>query len=216
MPFSLTHVAEQLFAALANEQSNRMPFLSVCGLTEHADLSYVASVRDFAFCEGCLNDFGGKKFDGASRVDVVVRLRAGVAAAFELKLGATRLTKKRVNEEWLQPCEPSHDGKRWKGSMMAILDRRFSKPIPRNLFVATNGEKEEKVRLERDWFVVARQVTLKSWETSPPDFGRHVRQVSIENVVHELGGKNDFNALVQRQLKMDFYEEWIASAKVTE
>jgi hypothetical protein len=207
---SLTHLAESLFATMANE--NRMPFLSVCGLTEFANLDYVASVSDFAFCEGTLDRFGGRAFDGASRVDVVVRLRAGAAAAFELKLGETRLAKTRVDEEWLRPCEPSHDGRRWRGNMMAILDRRFLGPVPQDLFVTTT---RDKVVLERDWFVVARQGTLDSWKTSPPNFGPHVRQVSFENVVHKLGGKDAFNGLVRRELEMDFYEDWIAAARGT-
>jgi len=75
----------------------------------------------------------------------------------------------------------------------------------------------DKVVLERHWFVVAHQNTLNSWKMSPPDFGAHVGQVSFENVVHELGGKNAFNRLVQRlvrrELGRDFYEEWIAPVK---
>ena len=209
MPLSLTHLAESLFVEMANQK--RSAFLSVCGLTEFADLDYVARVPEFAFCEGRLARFGDRIFDGASRVDVVVRLRAGTAAAFELKLGTTGLAKTNV-EKWLKHCAVSHGGRRWKGSMMAILDRRFPKPVPQNLFVKTT---DDQVLLERDWFVVARQRTLNSWKNSPPNFGDHARQVSFESVVHELGGKSAFNALVRKQLEIDFYDAWIASTKGT-
>lgn len=205
MSLSLTHFAESLFAAMANE--SRESVLAACGLTTVADPELVKGADQMAFCHVGLESFSGKSFDRASQVDVVFRVRDGLAVAFELKLGRTRLDKTRVDEEWLRPCETSHGGRRWRGNMMAILDRRFPGPPPDDLAVQV---KSGRLVLLREWVVVARQETLESWRMTPPEFGSHVAQVSFESVIEAFGGKIAFNDLVRRQLDIDYFDKWVA------
>ena len=206
MTISLTHFAETIFAAMVNE--HREAFLSLCKLADVADLKYVRTVKTLASCEAKLEPYGGKAFDGASRVDVVVRLRKDHAAAFELKLGLTRLNEKRV-DEWMQQCQTSHEGRRWRGNMMAILERRFPKPMAGELTAIVG---EEQLRLERDWFVVARRVILQPWKDNDvlSKASSHIKSLAFEDVVENFGGKEAFNDLIRRMLEIDFYDEWIS------
>lgn len=203
MPIALTHFAEKVFAAMVNK--HRDAFLSLCGLTDEADADFVHAVPELAACEVRFEKFGGRAFDGASRVDVVVRLGRDRAVPFELKLGSTRLNKARINGEWLAPSQPSHDDQRWKGNMMAILDRRFSEPVPDELIVKVEGER---LTLTRTWFVITRRQTLKAWKTSPPGLAEHVRFRAFEDVVQSFGGQNAFNRMVREMLDFDFYSKW--------
>lgn len=212
MLITLTHVAEKVFAAMVNKQ--RDAFLSLCGLTEEADADFVHAVDELAVCEVPFERFGGRTFDGASRVDVVVRLARDRAVPFELKLGRTRLNKARINDEWLAHCRPSHDDRRWKGNMMAILDRRFSesvhddlmvKSVPDDLMVKIEGAR---ITLTRNWFVITRRQTLKAWQTSQPGFAEHVRFQAFEDVVDRCGGQNAFNPMIREMLDFDFYSKW--------
>src|SRR5438105_2092983 len=109
MNFSLSHIAEPLFAEMINR--NREGFLRRCNLFDQADLDFVRSFPVIAECDARLERFGGRGFDGKSRVDVVVRLRKDLATGFELKLGQTGLDKNIVNK-WLAPCTPSHKDRR--------------------------------------------------------------------------------------------------------
>ncbi len=204
MPIALTHIGEEVFAALVNKQ--RDAFLDFCGLTDEADADFVKAVPELAACEVRFEPFGGRVFDGASRVDVVVRLRRDRAVPFELKLGSTRLNKARINDEWLAPCQPSsHTDRRWKGNVMAILDRRFSVPVPDDLIVKIEGEP---ITLTRNWFVITRRQTPKAWETSPPGFAEHVRFRAFKDVVDRCGGQNAFNPMIPEMLDFDFYSKW--------
>ncbi len=203
MPIALTHIAEKVFAKMVNK--HRDAFLSFCGLKDKADADFVKAVPELAACEVRFEKFGGRAFDGASRIDVVVRLGPDRAVPFELKLGSTRLNKARINGEWLAPCQPSHDGLRWKGNMMAILDRRFSGDVPDELAVKVEGER---ITLTRNWFVITRRQTLKAWKTSRPDFGEHVDFRAFDDVVDRCGGQNEFNPMIREMLDFDFYSKW--------
>jgi hypothetical protein len=204
MAISLPYLAEVLFAAMVNRR--RDEFFALSELDRFADLDFVRAAPEIASREVPLARFAGKAFDGASRIDVVVRLRPGVATAFELKLGTTRLSKSRVDEEWLACCVPSHNDRRWKGNMMAILERRFSRPVDAELAVDLNGER---LVLTPMWFVVARRATLSAWETACPAFSENVRRLAFEQVVESFGGREPFNTLVAETLAIDFYREWV-------
>jgi hypothetical protein len=128
-----------------------------------------------------------------------------VATAFELKLGTTRLSKSRVDDEWLACCTSSHNDERWKGNMMAILDRRFSLPVDGDLTVELDGARHV---LTPTWFLVARRSTLSAWKSACPAFSENVRRLAFEDVVEGFGGREPFNALVAEILAIDFYREW--------
>ncbi len=209
MAVSLTHIAEPIFAAIVNRI--REPFLDLCGLREQADLDFVRSVPELATCEAKLEPLGSRSFDGASRVDVLVRLRKGHAVAFELKLGTTRLSRSRIDEEWLRTCVPTHDNQRWGGNMMAILDRRFSESVPDELFATIEtgkGRSRERLLLSRFWFVVTRDEILSQWHTSSPSFSEFVRYCSFEDVVNRFGSQAEFNSLVHEMLNFDYHSVW--------
>lgn len=204
MALSISHIAEDIFARMANEK--RDAFLEVTGLAAEADTAFVHALPELASCEAQIEPMGGRSFDGASRVDVVVRLRPGVAAGFELKLGTARLTKRRFDGEWLQPCAPSHADRRWSGNVMAALDRRFGNHVADELAVKVDGER---LQLIRPWFLVARKGVLKALRNDPPSFGSAVRQLAFEDVVAHFGGREAFNLLVRSMLDVDYFEEWV-------
>lgn len=203
MAISLPYVGEELFAAMVNRRRDEFFKLSVFnGLVDH---DFVRTTPRIASCQVPLAGFAGRTFDGASRIDVLVRVQPGVATAFELKLGKTRLTKTRVDKEWLACCDTSHNDRRWKGKMMAILDRRFGRLVDEDLAVELNGER---LTLTATWVVVARRATLSAWETACPAFSENVKRLAFEEVVEGFGGRKPFNALVAETLAFDFYRDW--------
>lgn len=207
MPPSLSHFAEDIFAEMANR--SREAFIEATGLSAEADPAFVRSVSELAICEATFEPVCDRIFDGACRVDVAVRVRPGAAAAFELKLGATRITKTRVDDEWLQPCTPSHGGRRWKGNVIAVLDRRFEGAAVETLGIRI-GSNAERLELIRPWCFVARRRILNAWRNSPPSFSSGARLIAFEDVVAAFGGAEAFNGLVCGMLDINFYDEWVA------
>ncbi len=116
---SLSHFGETLVTRMVSDL--RGDFLDLCRLNASADNGFLASGHEIAFREHPLMPIGGILFDGASRVDLVVRLSKDEGTPFEIKLGTTRLSKTRIDEEWLRNCGFSHDRKRFRGNMMSIL-----------------------------------------------------------------------------------------------
>jgi hypothetical protein len=141
-------------------------------------------------------------------------LQKNVAVPFELKLGETRLTKSRIDEEWLSGCELSHQGKRWKGNMMSILDRKF--PTATQSDVLTARLPDGVAPLTDEWFIIARSRIIKSWKgAARPAFSSSVRLVSFEAIVERFGGKVPFNGLVRELLNLDFYTAWVHDGQKT-
>jgi hypothetical protein len=204
MTLSLTHLGESLFAAMINQQ--RESLLSLPGLRELVSSEFALSEPRIAFPETPLGRFDDRAFDGACRIDVAVLLKPDAATAFELKLGGTRLSAQRVNEEWLAPCATSHGGQRWKGNVMAVLDRRFSEPVDDQLTVTIGGRT---LPLTPEWFIVARKETVNSWQRLRPSFSRNVGLIAFEDVVEGFGGEEPFNRLVREMLDVNFYREWV-------
>jgi hypothetical protein len=206
MPVPLTHLSEAIFVAMVNQK--RDAFLGVAGLSG-VDPGFFAAAECVAFREASLQPYGGRAFDGASRVDVIVSIAPRLATAFELKLGTTRLSKSRIDGEWLSNCTPSHADKRWSGNMMAILDRRFPGPAPEEPLIAS-VEKIGALTLTKTWFVVAKRDVINAWRTRPPKFSKRVKLLAFEDVVDAFGGKEPFNSLVLGMLmNVDFYDRWI-------
>lgn len=205
MPLSLSHLAEDIVAAMANER--RVAFIQAVGLGADTSPEFIESIPILATCEAQFDPVADRSFDGACRVDVVVRVRPGFAAAFELKLGTNRLTRARVDEEWLPPCTPSHQDRRWKGNVMAVLERRFAGTTVERLVVSADGERLE---LITPWYVIARRKVLNGWKRAPPQFSGAVRQVAFEDIVAGFGDPQAFNELIRRLLKIDYYDQWVA------
>ena len=207
MPHSLSYLSEAVFVEMVNRK--RSAFSEVARLKDIAP-DFFAQTPTVAFREAALEPYAHRQFDGASCVDTVVSVAPGLATAFELKLGTTRLTKTRVDDEWLAECTPSHGGSRWSGNMMAILERRFKDTKPEgDLRVKVNNE--HVFALTRTWYVVARRSVLDSWRTSSPKFSGQVQFLAFEDVVEAFGGKPAFNELVGELLNIDYYDTWITA-----
>lgn len=108
MPIFLPHLGEVILAEMADR--NRYHIVRTFGLDEAADLGLVDELDRFAFPERQLAPHGSCSFDGASRIDVTFWIRPELAAACELKLGRTRLSKSRVDDEFVADCRLLHGG----------------------------------------------------------------------------------------------------------
>jgi hypothetical protein len=206
MPISLSHLGEVIVAKMAERE--RLKTIDALGLTESADLDHVRTVGRFAFHECKLAPHHGYIFDGASRVDVILWIRPDLCIALELKLGATRLTRTRINDEFLDDCRTSHNGRRIAGNMMAILDRRFGHTAP------ADGLEVElydtRVPVSRNWFVVTRQSVLDKWVGEErPNLSLNTSCVTISSLVAAFGGQRIFNTFVRELLDVDYFNEWV-------
>jgi hypothetical protein len=207
MPVALTHVGEAVISTMID--SMRWEFIELCGLAGRADKAFFSDkTRRLVYTNTKLATYGGLNFDGASCVDIFVRVKENLGVPFELKLGETRLTKSRIDEEWLSGCEPSHKGKRWKGNMMSILERKFpASPERDGLKACPNGVE---IPLTQEWFIIARSWIIESWTgAARPDFGPNVHLISFEAIVEKFGGKESFNKMVSNLLNFDFHSSWV-------
>jgi len=206
MPISLSHLGELIVAEMADRK--RCETLDALGLTQLADVEHVVSVKRFAHHECQLAQHGKFIFDGASRVDVVLWIQPQLAVAMELKFGETRLTKTRIDSEFLTDCRLSHNDTRIAGNMMAILDRRFNDLASKEgLSIEIN---KYVVPLARNWFLVTRKTVLDRWVgDSRPAFSTNTKCVTIGALAEAFGGRASFNALVSELLEIDYYDAWV-------
>ncbi len=204
MPLLLSHVGEELVTRMANEL--REDFVNLCGLNAENGL---AELNQVAFPEVKLSAYSGIGFDGASRVDMIFLLSAEQAIPFEIKLGTTRLSKTRIDEEWLNGCEFSHGNRRFKGNMMSILEREFPAAVALG-DLKVELPQNHQVTLTQEWFLIARQKTINSWKgDGRPAFSDRVRFLAFESIVQAYGGQQRFNDLVWEMLNFDFFKNWV-------
>lgn len=206
MPISLSHLGEVIVAEMA--QRKRFETLEALGLTKLADCDHVRKIDRFVHYECGLAPYNNYIFDGASKVDVVLWIQKDLAVALELKFGATRLTKTRIDREFLTDCRLSHKNTRIAGNMMAILDRKFGEfALEDGLAVKVLGHE---VPLARDWFIVTREKVLNRWDGDDrPSFSKYTECVAIGTLVKAFGGKTAFNKLVAELLKFDYFDTWV-------
>ncbi len=206
MPISLSHLGEVIVAEMA--QRKRCETLDALGLTDLVDLDHVRSVDRFAHFGCRLDRHNNYVFDGASRVDVVLWIQQNLAVGLELKLGETRLTKTRINREFLVDCKLSHNDSRIAGPMIAILDRRFGTFAPKEgLSVCLDNTV---VPLARDWFIITQRTVLDRWvDDARPDFSVNTKCVAIGTLVEAFGGRCPFNELVAELLQFDYFDSWM-------
>lgn len=204
MPIPLSAIGESLIVRIANELRDR--FLTLCGA--HFENDQLSAVEHRAHQEVKIAPYAGISFDGASRVDMIFLVGPLLAIPFEIKLGTTRLSKSRIDDEWLSGCEWSHGNRRFKGNMMSILERKFPASVPNgNLKVELPDNRE--VVLTPEWCLIARQRTLDGWHSNGrPAFSDRVRFLSVEAIVSAYGGHQAFNDLVRNMLSFDYYNTW--------
>jgi hypothetical protein len=213
MPAQLAHLGEDIVHAIVRELG--IHFLSLCGGFEKHRLSSHVALKEVP-----LEPYGGLSFDGASRIDMLVLLEEGSGIPFEIKLGSTRLSKSRIEDEWLCGCKASHGNTRWSGNMLSILERRFH-PVPESTDLYARASfpgrtQSDLVRLTREWFLIAREHVIEAWMRpgARPQFSDRCQLISFESIVslYEKGahcsGEN-FNALIGRLLTFNYYDHWI-------
>lgn len=213
---SLTHMGEALVARMAN--TLRADFLDLCGLLDHVDRTYVDDgIEPIAHVEVPLSPYSGRSFDGAHKVDLVVLLNRDLGVPFEVKLGGTRMTRHRVDEEWLDGCSLSHGGRRLRGNMMSILERKLPNELLRDGLkddLKVRLEPDRCVKLTEEWFVIARRNVLEGWNGAAcPSFSPRARLLDFETVVDRFGGREPFNDAVHDLLCFDYYDTWIAGTR---
>lgn len=210
MAIDLSNVGEAIVSQMI--ESMRLRFLDICQLSERVDKQFLADKsQPIVYANVRLAPYSGISFDGASCVDLVVLTKEKLGVPFELKLGKTRLTKRRIDGEWLSGCKLSHRGKRFSGNMMSVLERKFPVDLPADTLRAYIGDRE--VTLTKEWFVIARSKVLRHWEdVARPAFSENVRLLGFETIVHGFGDQECFNLMVHDILNFDYYSEWIMTA----
>src|SRR6266478_7778970 len=120
MPIELTHLGEAIVQMLimedpayfVSEWKNGLETLNGPEVFREAELEMFSGVNGVCdhevYREVQLAPFADKIFDGASRVDLIVPMTADEALPIEVKLGETRLSKSRLEDEWLLPCRATH------------------------------------------------------------------------------------------------------------
>ena len=200
MAVALTHVGEAIVQSLI-ERSPAV-FFALCGLP------FTEVHGGHVLREARLKPHAGCAFDGASRIDLVVPLRVDEAVPVEVKLGETRLSKHRVETEWLRGCGTSHNDARSTGNMMSVLDQLIPAGASERLVAAVDGSEYP---LTLQWYVVVRRSTARSWSgDARPGFAR-ATIVALEDLLADVTPA-EFDDLVRRLLPRSFYESWIAGA----
>ncbi len=205
MAIKLSHIGEPLVEGLANADLDR--FYAKCELTHvpESDRGVATELK--------LAPWGDRAFDPVSRVDLGIRVGESLVTPVEIKLGLEGLSKRAIDER-LVPWEASgHRDPRWKGSMMAILDRRYPgahQGSTEPLKVIFHGRSME---LTPDWIIVARREVIEAWRGNPPDFRSKVHFVEFEGWAM-LVEEERFNSLVSSLLAINFYQEWVKPATI--
>jgi hypothetical protein len=135
--------------------------------------------------------------DGKHEIDILALKATGSGVAIELKLGLTRQDRIRLETE----CADSHEGRRFKGSMVALLGRRLA--------LTREGER---IAVEHDGDLVT---ILKRWALvcREPLAGYWLQASQNALVFHweDLGralGADEFNRLVRSQVAEDWFSAW--------
>lgn len=197
----LNHVGEPLICQLINGSDEVKSLLN-----ESLELSF----RDFfAVPEIRLNPCSGLIFDGTHKVDICILDRhSNKCFPIEAKLGLERLAQKTFNNRFLKPCSTSHLATRVSGSMISVLERQLpSQCKGQNLSVTYKGNI---YTLTEDWALLAREQVHSKWMINGfPSLSSKCKYLVFEDIVRKFGSSSDFNYLVSRLLKVDFYSEWL-------
>jgi hypothetical protein len=201
-----THIGEALVAGMIQNLGDK--FFDFLREQNSFCTDAIAQVPTRAITEAKLRPYNGINFDGASRVDVLVLLTAEKALPIEVKLGKTRLSKTRIDDNWLRVCGRSHDNARYTGNMMSILERKFPLgPHEDRLMAEVPGGNP--VTLMKKWILIAPGEVVDEWKrpNGMPAF-ENASLLSFEDLVKVHGGREPFNRLVEKILPTDPYAEW--------
>jgi len=214
VPVELTHIGEDLVAAMLDSLSQRQALgrvvCEVSGRTLAQDIleSGLGSTISFFANDADLFVQTGERVyscDGEQTVDV---LCSGdkLAIAFEAKLGLERMGSAEFHRRFCIPCEPSkHADDRISGSMVAVLERSLPFGGSCDLLAQIGNAQWQ---LTPGWWLVLRRPIVERWRKTgnfPVEFARII---SIEALVHLYGSRQLFDQLVQRVVGSDFAGRW--------
>lgn len=198
MSFELTHIGEAVVKKLIEFQPRR--FFELCFLP----IMEISGGQ--VFQEVSLLPYAGHRFDGASRVDLVVPISPSEALPVEVKLGKAGLSKRLVDTKWLSGCKSSHKGSAWSGNMMSILERRFPAGTPSDQLAVMVGDIH--YRLSATWFIVVRRCVANAWrEEGRPEFHR-AKLVTFEDLVEGITPL-EFDEMVRELTAFQYHQVWI-------
>lgn len=206
MNMTFSHIGEAVVAQMAN--ANPRLFIEALGLSnKEVDWRHIHSAKPFAYANCKLPPLGDLAFDGQHQVDVALWVKPKSAIALELKLGVTRVDRNSFKERFLTPCGRSHGGLRIKGSMIAILERRFERlSVDEDLCVNLTDKKT--VKLASTWGLLMQQSVIDNWQDGLKTLSGHAVLRSVQELVHDCGGKRKFNSLVKKVVNFDYFDEW--------
>lgn len=144
--------------------------------------------------------------DGAQNVDVLCVSSGQQAIAFELKLGQTLLGTKDFQNRFLAECSTSHAGSRLTGSMISVLDRRFSGSDSAMLRASINTA--ESWEIVRPWWLVVRNAVWTRWKQTGIPSLNNGRILVLEKMARAAGGEDVFNDSVRELLCENFFTAW--------
>lgn len=204
---ALTHLGEILIA----EMFNASPAVrAALGALAGRDLAAFKAVA-----EAPLASCGPLGFDGASRIDVALVDPAGPSCvACEAKLGLELMAKRSFEKRFLGACSTSHKGKRVRGSLPAILERKLPSVAARTP-LKTRIDGAHRI-VERRWILIVRRPVAARWAArGRPALSPRCSVAVFEDLVTAYGGQAPFNELVGGLVRFDFFAEWLAERPKT-
>ncbi len=198
----LTHIGETLISEMFNNNVEIKKLL-IGKSGSYANITAIPELK--------LNKCNSLLFDGAHKVDIaIVDKETGTCTPIEAKLGLDRLSKNEFQNRFLSGCGTSHKNTRITGSMISILERNLPdtcKHIP--LTVTT---KNSDYVLSEAWILLCRKKVLEKWKKNgAPNLSKNCKVIAFEDLAKIFGTKDDFNSLVTKVLKQDYYDNWISN-----
>jgi hypothetical protein len=217
MPIKLTHIGEDLVAAMLEDLFRRnllsQVVCEISGRTLAQDIEEGGLGDDVQFHADAANlslQTEGTTFscDGEQKIDVLCAGQ-GNAIAFEAKLGTERMGAAEFYRRVCMPCERSkHADLRISGSMIALLERSLPFNSDSNL-VARLGI--ESWRVAQEWWLVLRESVVTKWRKSGSVPVKSARIISFDSLAQVYGSGQQFDLLVQRVVGREFALQWSLS-----
>lgn len=158
-----------------------------------------------------LKPYGTLNFDGAHGIDVaILDHNTRKCYPLELKFGKSRLAKGEFERRFLRGCRVTNNGGRIAGSMISILEQKFSKECGN--FPLEVEHEGDPYTVSDKWTLICLKIIFDGWEKRGEPELKKCNQVFLEDLVQEFGGKKRFNALVKTILKGDYYSEWLGDS----
>jgi hypothetical protein len=214
MSIKLTHVGEDLVAAMLEELSRRNALSQV--VCEFSGRTLLQDIEEGGLGDGVhfhADDAnlwvqkGELTFscDGEQKVDVLCAGQSN-AIAFEAKLGVERMGSAEFHRRFCTPCEKSmHADDRISGSMVAVLERSLPFKSDFNLVAQTGFGCWQ---VTPAWWLVLRQSVVTKWRKAGRVPVKSARITSFESLARLYGSRQQFDLLVQRVVGLDFASKW--------